>query len=319
MASVSLKKGMRLDTFCDLHLHLGGSVSKDWLMAVAQSDNDQRALDALTEADVLKLFHVVHDLVNSPERVESATENVITTSSADFLEIRTTPRQFSSARSLRPYVEAFVTTLRRHPRKAKGILSIDRYKHDIEVAREIITLALEYPDCLVGIDISGVNPKGVRTLQGEHLRSCIETTLDSPLGLAIHLGELESVKDQRDSTTALKAIDQWLEHTPGATAVGKIRLGHAIFLGEDHKQIIRKHHLPIEICPTCHRYLGCWRNGQKHPVGAVYPEETSPIVLGTDNVLNFSTSFQRERELFLMEFPYDLAKAWNYRFNRRDS
>ncbi|MBU0992772.1 MAG: hypothetical protein KJ737_09800 [Proteobacteria bacterium] len=282
----------------------------------AQSDHDQYALDMLSEADVLKLFQIVHHLVHSPERIELATEDVITKSSADYLEIRTTPRNCLSGQSFRPYVKAFVSALRRYPDKAKGILSIDRYRHDLNMAREIITLALEYPDCLVGIDISGVNPTGIRTLRGNDLGACIETILDRPLGLAIHVGELACEKDQRDNTAAFTAIDRWFQRHPMTTCVGKIRLGHAIFLAEEHICLIRKHQLPIEICPTCHQFLGCWRNGQAHPVQAVYPEHTSPVVLGTDNALNFSTSFQREKELFLNAFPYDLANSWCYRFGQ---
>ncbi|MEW5746830.1 MAG: hypothetical protein AB1805_15475 [Nitrospirota bacterium] len=305
-----------MSTYCDLHLHLGGSISPELVRRFAQSDHDEHALEALAEADVLTLFQVVHRLVQSPERVEIATEDVITTSTADYLEIRTTPREFSSEGSFRPYVEAFVSALRRYPDKARGILSIDRYKHDLTTARDIIALALEYPDCIVGIDISGVNPPGTRTLRGNDLAACIEIILDSPLGLAIHVGELESEKDQRDNTAALTAIDRWLQRYPLTTCAGKIRLGHAIFLAEEHARIIRKHNLPIEICPTCHRYLGCWRTGQEHPVQALYPEHTSPVVLGTDNALNFLTSFQRERELFLSAFPYNLANGWNYRFGQ---
>jgi adenosine deaminase len=307
---------MKMDTYCDLHLHLGGSISPELVRRFAQSDHDQYAIDALAEADVLTLFQVVHRLVRSPERVEIATEDVITTSTADYLEIRTTPRAFSSEGSFRPYVKAFVSALRRRPGKAKGILSIDRYKHDLTTARDIITLALEYPDCIIGIDISGVNPPGIRTLQGDDLGVCIETILDSPLGLAIHVGELESEKDQRDNTAALTAIDRWLQRHPLTTCVGKIRLGHAIFLSEEHANIIRRQRLPIEICPTCHRYLGCWGNGSAHPVQAVYPDHTSPVVLGTDNALNFSTSFQREKELFLDAFPYNPTNGWKYRFGQ---
>ena len=295
---------------------MGGSISPELVRRFAQSDHDKHAFEALAEADVLTLFKIVHRLVQSPERVEIATEDVITTSTADYLEIRSTPRGFSSKGSFRPYVEAFVSALRRHPGKARGILSIDRYKHDLATARDIITLALEYPDCIVGIDISGVNPPGIRTLRGDDLAACIETILDSPLGLAIHVGELESEKDQRDNTVALTAIDRWLQRHPLTTCAGKIRLGHAIFLAAEHARIIRKHNLPIEICPTCHRYLGCWENGQEHPVQAVYPESVSPVVLGTDNTLNFSTSFQREKELFLSALPYNPANGWNYRFGQ---
>ncbi|MEW5743821.1 MAG: hypothetical protein AB1805_00085 [Nitrospirota bacterium] len=200
-----------MSTYCDLHLHLGGSVSPELVRRFAQSDHDEHALEALAEADVLTLFQVVHRLVQSPERVEIATENVITTSTTDYLELRSTPRAFSSEASFRPYVEAFVSALRRYPDKARGILSIDRYKHDLTTARDIIALALEYPDCIVGIDISGVNPPGTRTLRGNDLAACIEIILDSPLGLAIHVGELESEKDQRDNTAALTAIDRRLQ------------------------------------------------------------------------------------------------------------
>lgn len=97
-----------MNTYCDLHLHLGGSISQELVRRFAQSDHDRHALDALAEADVLTLFQVVHRLVQSPERIEIATEDVITTSTADYLEIRTTPREFSSERSFRPYVETFV-------------------------------------------------------------------------------------------------------------------------------------------------------------------------------------------------------------------
>ena len=163
-----------MNTYCDLHLHLGGSISLELVRRFAQSDHNQQALNALAGADVLTLFQVVHRLVQSPERIEIATEDVITTSTADYLEIRTTPREFSSARSFRPYVEAFVSALRRYPVKAKGILSIDRYKHDLTIAQDIITLALAYPDCIVGIDISGVDPTGIRTLQGDDLACALK-------------------------------------------------------------------------------------------------------------------------------------------------
>lgn len=303
-----------MDRYCDLHLHLGGSISREVVGHWAQSDGDAQALEALAQADVLGLFQVVHRLMRSPERVETATEDVITQSTADYLEIRSTPRDFSSRGDLRPYVEAFAAALRRHPGKARGILSIDRYKHDLSSAREILALALAYPDCMVGIDISGVNPPGVRTLQGDDLAACIAMILDSPLGLAVHVGEFDNEKDRRDTTTALKTIDRWLTQHPLISSAGKIRLGHAIFLSGTHVQLIRGHALPIEICPSCHRYLGCWQNGQDHPVGAVYPEPDSPVVLGTDDALNFSTCFQREKQLFADAFPYDPANGWQYRF-----
>ena len=135
-----------MNKFCDLHLHLGGSISKDLVRRFAELDHDQDAIEVLAQGDVLKLFQVVHHLVQSPERIRIATEDVIRTTTADYLEIRSTPRPFSAGQSFHPYVEAFVSVLRRFPEKVRGILSIDRYQHDLRTAKEIISLAREFPD-----------------------------------------------------------------------------------------------------------------------------------------------------------------------------
>lgn len=305
-----------MNKYCDLHIHLGGSISKDLLIEFAKSDNNQKTLNDIEVANVLQMFKVVHSLLNSPKRIEISTENVINTSTADYLEIRTTPRNFSSTLSLFHYVEAFVSGLQKYTEKAKGLLSIDRYKHDMKSAQEIIALALEFPDYIVGIDISGINPTGNRILKGEDLNSIIETVLNSPLGLALHIGELNCEKERLDTTIALNTIDKWIERNQQIKCSGKIRLGHAIFIEEEPKRIIRKHQLPIEICPSCHRYIGCWSQGQKHPVQEIYPDKESPIVIGTDDALIFSTSFKREMELARKGLPYDLGKSCNYRFGQ---
>ncbi len=303
-----------MNKHCDLHLHLGGSISKDLLVEFAKSDNNQKVLDEIEIADVVQMFKIVHNLINSPKRIKVTTENVISASTADYMEIRTTPRKLSSITSLYHYVEAFVSGLQKYPEKAKGLLSIDRYKHDINNAQEIIALALEYSDCIVGIDISGFNPTGNRVLHGEDLKSVIETVLNSQLGLAIHIGELNLEKERRDSTLTLNTIDQWIERNKKIECAGIIRLGHALFLEEEHKRIIRKHQLPIEICPSCHRHSGSWSIGHKHPVQEIYTDKESPIVIGTDDTLIFSTSFEHEMELARKELPYNLAKSYTYRF-----
>ncbi len=305
-----------MNKHCDLHLHLGGSISKALLVELAKSDNNQKTVDDIEKADVLQMFKIVHELINSPERIKATTEDVIHASTADYLEIRTTPRNFSSTISLKHYVKAFVSGLKKSPEKARGILSIDRYKHDIKDAQDIIALALEFSDYIVGIDISGINPTGIRVLHGKDLKSIIQAVLNSSLGIAIHIGELNLEKDRIDSTITLNAIDQWIEQNQPAKCAGKIRLGHALFLEEAHKRIIRKNQLPIEICPSCHRYIGSWRNGQKHPIEDIYPDKKSPVVIGTDDTLIFSTDFYKEMTLARKELPYNFDNSWNYRFGQ---
>lgn len=296
---------------CDLHIHLNGSVSKGLLKGFAEEDDNLKALDHIETTDVLKMFNGIHGLINSPQRIEASTEDVIRTSTADYLEIRTTPKNLSGA--LGDYANAFVSGLKKYPGKAKGLLSIDRYKHDINSAQEIIELALEHSDHIVGIDISGINPPAARVLTGEHLKSLIETVLNSELGLAIHIGELNLEKDRKDSTIALNSIDEWFEQNHHMECAGKIRLGHALYLKEEHKRIIRKHQLPVEVCPSCHRFIGGWKKGRKHPVQEIYTDEDAPVVIGTDDTLIFSTDFKRELEL-ARKLPYNLQYACKYRF-----
>ena len=140
--------------------------------------------------------------------------------------------------------------------------------------------------------------------------------MNSELGLAIHIGELNLEKERIDSTITLNSIAQWIERNQKIECSGKIRLGHALYLEEEHKRIIRKHQLPIEVCPSCHRYIGSWSKGRKHPVQEIYTDKESPIVIGTDDTLIFSTDFKREMELAREELPYDLEKACNYRFGQ---
>lgn len=124
------------------------------------------------------------------------------------------------------------------------------------------------------------------------------------------------IYQQIDSTITLNTIDQWIERNPEAACTGKIRLGHALYLDEDHSAIIRKHQLPVEVCPSCHRYIGTWRKGRKHPVQDIYTDRAAPVVIGTADTLIFSTDFKREMTLAREELPYDLENTCNYRFGQ---
>lgn len=299
---------------CDLHLHLGGSVSKSLLVTFAKADNNKDAVTRLQTDDVLSLFSISHELLNSPARITEATVDVIGKSTADYLELRTTPRVFPPIHTKRDYLNAFILGLKHYPHKAKGILSIDRYKHDKKDAKEIIGLALQHPDHIVGVDISGYNPTKKRILRGTDLSEIITMILNTPLGLALHIGELDSEEERQDSTTSLHTIDDWFQQHPSHSSIGKIRLGHALYLEEEHMRIVRKHNLPIEICPSCHRLVGSWPKGKTHPVEKVYTAKDSPVVIGTDDALIFDTDHAQEMKIAQCELPFDTSKSWLYRF-----
>ena len=66
-----------MNKFCDLHLHLGGSISKDLLVEFAKADNNQKTLNDIEVADVLQMFQIVHDLIKTPARIKISTEEEI--------------------------------------------------------------------------------------------------------------------------------------------------------------------------------------------------------------------------------------------------
>lgn len=300
--------------YCDLHLHLGGTVSRELLKEFAAEDGDKKSLREIETLHGIDMFRLSHQLLSSPRRVARAAEEVIEHSTADYLELRTTPRSFSADQSRSDYISAFISALQNYPAKAKGILSINRYRDSVTTALETVAFAEKHREHIVGVDISGIDLQNERTLRGKDLQRVIETILNSSLGLALHMGELDCQYEREESRDALATITEWLTADPSRTSTGKIRLGHVIYLEKDLRELIRKHSIPIELCPSCHRFIGYWKEGEKHPVERIYPDADSPVVIGTDDAMIFSTSFSREIEIASKELPYRLDNSSLYRF-----
>ena len=303
----------------DLHIHLGGSVGRGLLEGWAREDGEQPVEPAVC----FDWFGIVHKRMNSPERVQEATQTLIENSAAEYIEIRTTPRVFDSPESdnIGPYVEAFVAGLRRYPAKAKGILSVNRYRHGLDTVTKVLDEARKYPEEIVGIDISGFENSGRnRVLVDDQLRSACQMILESDLGLAVHMGEFKNDEEEADTDDVLGAIAEWLDEVDARRAAGKIRIGHCIHITEKQAERILKYALPVELCPTCHLTVeGWWKEGSPHPVldtFASLEKGLPPIVLGTDDTLVFSTNFEKDLKLF-NDLGLKIESAYDYRFGVR--
>ena len=315
----------------DLHCHLNGSFSLEFLKRTAEKNN---CMETYNEYEQLRqhyleltqeqptegfpkkmidmiwgLFGLIHKIVQNLEDITQGTIDVAHNSEAKYLEIRTTPKAING-KSRNDYIDAFEEGLssanfQNDKKSAYGLLSLDRTIHTIEDASDFLQRILNSPKkVLVGIDISG-NPLGKRTLSGEDLAKVVTMALENKVSIAIHMGESDTEIEKQDTDAVLDALEHWhKEHLDDVNASfsGKIRLGHCIYLTEQQKDRIRTLALPIEICPTCHKKLNWHLEDMEHPVASVYSDVSENLIVGTDDDAIFGGRMNHEFNQFIRFF-----------------
>lgn len=308
----------------DLHCHLNGSFSLKFLQEIAEKN---KCLDKYNELVKLRTdyldrtkeqpksghtqeliglvwqqFALIHQIIQTIEDIQLGTIDVIRSSSAKYLEIRSTPKSIAG-KSYDDYIDAFEQGLidasndSSIEKKAFGLLSLDRTQHNYVDAKHFMDrISKSREHVLKGIDICG-NPLAPRTLRGEDLELLIAEALNRNIGLAFHMGEADTAIEREDTDTILAALEKWVACNLASKEnplFGKVRLGHCIYLTEPQKEKIRNLNIPIEICPTCHSKLNWHLENSPHPVTDIYPDIQKPILLTTDNQLIFDQSVKRE-------------------------
>lgn len=321
----------------DLHMHLNGSFSLDFLRQMAEKNNAAAEFIKLREAreEYNKLlaqesaqgvhdksialiwtqFALIHKIMNTLADIQQGTINVIEVSKAKYMEIRTTPKAMDGA-SWEKYVDAFLSGLEEGNKKcegkkiARGLLSLDRTIHTEKLSYEIIDrviLEKKRNGLLVGIDISG-NPLGERKLTGEGLAAVLIYALKKDIGIAIHIGEADTSTEMNDVNIILGVLTSWSKQSSlGNCFQGKVRLGHAIFLTEAQRSAIKTLQLPIEVCLSCHEKLNWWNKNKPHPVTRIYQIWKDPVVVGTDDEMIFGGNVKEENHtvLEMLGYPKD--------------
>lgn len=283
------------------HVHLNGSISHEYLETTATRNNCLELYHLFkSEPDLWKKFTYIHQIMKTTEDVKLATIDVVKHSTADIIEIRTTPKRMGN-REVTDYIHAFVGGLldakRLFPEKqARGILSIDRSRHTLQDAKWIIDAALKEKQSsgmIVGVDLSG-NFEGNRTLTGKDLYEAISYALRQDIGVALHVGEANSDIERNDFNILLKAIEDYHQENP-ASLYGKVRLGHAIYRTAEQDERIKALKIPIEICPSCHEKLSWWKKDEPHPILTLYKHLTK-VIPGTDDNILFDCHDKGEQQ-----------------------
>lgn len=129
--------------------------------------------------------------------------------------------------------------------------------------------------------------------------------LEKEVSIAIHMGESDTDIEKQDTDAVLEVLEQWKQDHPNSAKslfLGKIRLGHCIYLTQQQKERIRALELPIEVCPTCHKKLNWHLEEKQHPVASIYADVSENLVVGTDDDAIFGGRMDNEFNQFIRFF-----------------
>lgn len=269
----------------ELHLHLGGSFPKNYLLSLATPEEQvmlEEKLDIVAEGmhyhEIFPVFQIVSKLVNTEEKVQKGVEALCQTLLEDhvsYVEIRTGLKDLGEGPEA--YLQAVLSGIETNlsPNfQAFVILSLQRHA-SLEQTQTTVDLALKYPR-VIGIDISGDSKRGnIESILPELLRA-----KQGGLPFVVHLGETVGETDQMLLLEALNPK----------------RVGHGVFLSDEAKRWILSHQTPIEICLSSSVLVQMIERYEEHP-GFDFFRLGHPVVFCTDDPLLFSTKLSRELAL----------------------
>ena len=268
----------------ELHLHLGGSFPKEYLLSIAtptQQEELIHALDLIAQGidyhAGFRVFGLINQIVNSEEKLQNGVSWLCRSLKEDhvhYVEIRTGLKDLGQG--LEGYLKAVLRGIYDNasaPLKANVVLSLQR-SSSAAMVNKTIDLALKYRDQgVIGIDISGNAGIG----QVDPIVSDLLRAKKEGLAFTIHLGELPEETDQMLLLTLLEPK----------------RVGHGVYLCEEAKEWILKHRVPIEVCLTSSVLVKMIADYKQHP-GLEFFRLGHPIVFCTDDPLLFSTTLSQE-------------------------
>jgi adenosine deaminase len=268
----------------ELHLHLGGSFPKDYLLSIASAAQQEELIHALDLVAQginyhagFQVFGVIARIVNSEEKLQSGVSSLCKCLERDnvrYVEIRTGLKDLGQGTE--GYLKAVLRGIHENAStqlKANVVLSLQRSSSKAMV-HETIDLGLKYRDQgVIGIDISGNAAIG----QIDQIIPDLLRAKKSGLAFTVHIGEVPEETDQMLLLTLLEPK----------------RVGHGVHLCQEAKEWILKHRIPLEVCLTSSVLVKMIADYKQHP-GLEFFRLGHPIVFCTDDPLLFSTTLSQE-------------------------
>ncbi|KAF4725048.1 hypothetical protein FOZ62_030020 [Perkinsus olseni] len=258
-------------------------------MIVAKGNASFKSI-SLKEA--FNLFHLIYEVITDSLALRRIIREALADCYEDnvmYLELRTTPRPLSDLPTRRDYVDILVEEVDRwqqqepmrqqHKRRmdVRLILGLDR-AGPIEAAEETLKLAIAWnarrPDLFVGMDLAGNPVKG----DTRDFIPLLERARCHGLKITVHTAEVPDRDDEIDAVLAFKPD----------------RLGHALWVTDDHKNIIMQNKLGIEVCPTSNRCTLQLKSLTQHLCMQTWLSTAHKVCICTDDSGVFSSSLSDE-------------------------
>ncbi|KAJ6530936.1 Metallo-dependent hydrolase [Mycena vulgaris] len=296
----------------ELHAHLNGSIPIAELQQMAHEysgTSDKAASDALQAGiahlqngvvldeiyDFFNLFPAIYALTSNPKSLRRATRAVLAqfldgpSPQCEYLELRSTPRETAEMSRI-DYVRTVLDEVERYPQsRAALIVSLDR-RMSPDVLRECVEIARTLKEegrRVVGVDLCGDPQAGDMDIFSEHFTAAKR----AGLGITLHIAETPANSDEETLRLLSYAPD---------------RLGHATFLNDAAKTIVRTNKTCIEICLSSNLLCKTVVQLEDHHI-RYYLKHDHPIAICTDDTLPFRTSLLGEYALLMAPQPLGLG------------
>ncbi|CAK1551621.1 unnamed protein product [Leptosia nina] len=302
----------------ELHAHLNGSLSRATMLQLKRyyadvgiTDTSDAFLDEFqigagdtrNLSDCFQVFNIAHRLTRTPEALAMATTLTLKEFQEDgccYIELRSTPRE-TPFMTCRQYIETIAEAMRNNahlPIKSRLIVSINRTS-SIKEAESIAELAIsfhkQYPDIIVGIELSGDPNVG----RFEDFIPALTSARFAGLKVTLHCGEVCNPQE----------VMEMIQFKPD-------RIGHGVCIHPDFGgteetwQALCKSQIPVEICLTSNINTKSTPDYNSHHFKEFYKANV-PVIICTDDKGVFSTSLSQEYRICADVFdlqPAQLAK-----------
>ena len=275
----------------ELHCHVGGAWTLDYLQKIAEPDAYNQLCQMLDKIqkgidyhEAFDVFSIIARIVNSEKKVEEGVAALckkLSEDSVTYVELRTSPKKLPGGSGLEGYLRAVLRGIERGMKESqiqvKVILSMQR-STGLDDAKQIVNLALQYRNQgVVGLDLSGDSTIG----EGLDAIQELKRAKSEGLFVTLHIGE--SAKESEASQ--LYELEQ----------IQPDRIGHGVVLLGKARTWVLDNKTPIELCLTSAFRVGMTKQLDKHPALELMRQK-HPVIVCTDDPLIFRVTLSEELE-----------------------
>jgi adenosine deaminase len=297
----------------ELHRHLECSMRLDTLKELAEQHGIEvpptnaqvkakfLVIEPMTDLGaVLQKFLVTQKVLSSPQILTRITRECIEDCAAEgirILELRYAPtfiQQGHEQMSFQDIHDAIFEGVQqtRHLPIAVGLLLIIQRIFSVATAQDVTAFAIANKDTVLGLDLAD-NEVGFDSVP---FAPCFRKAREAGLHITIHAGEAPSATSSQSVYDAIEKL--------GAT-----RIGHGVQVYKDPKALdyLKKHRIPLELCPTSNWLTQAVPSVSAHPFRSLM-EAGVPVTLNTDDPGIFDINLIHEYEILQKQHAFTEAE-----------